>query len=300
MTKTANERFVEAVKPLNMNGLQGRMLRLPPRAGKKKRELLFVYGRHSSLERWWGLLQNLNRYGGVTAADLPGFGGMESLYRLGTKPTLDNLADYLAAFVKLRYQRRRLVIVAECFGFVVVTRMLQRYPDIARKVDAVVSLGGFAHHDDLALSHRRVIRKRLGAWWFSRRVSAWWLGRFTMDPAVVRWKTARSTKKPTRQLVDFHLALARQNDTRTLMFTTLQLLKLDNCQRPVAVPLWHVSLRADRDCRPEMVEQHLRIIFSEVHFCKAATNFSSPLTTASAKLSAPLLPLELQRALARL
>src|ERR1700734_583988 len=103
----SNEKHMEDyIVPLNMNGLQGRMLRLPAPLNKK-REILFVYDRHSSLERWWPLARELNRYGGVTMPDLPGFGGMHSLYRIGEKPSLDALADYLAAFMKLRYKRRR-------------------------------------------------------------------------------------------------------------------------------------------------------------------------------------------------
>src|SRR3712207_1180020 len=89
------------IEPLNINRLEGRMLRLPAPDTKQAagREILFVYGHHSSLERWWGLIQALNRYGAVTMPDLPGFGGMDSFYKIGKKPTIDNLADYVAAFI---------------------------------------------------------------------------------------------------------------------------------------------------------------------------------------------------------
>ncbi len=140
--------------PLNMNGLQGRMLRLPA-PPSKKRDILFVYGQHSTLERWWGLIQELNRYGSVTVPDLPGYGGMDSLYKIGKSPTFDELADYLAAFVKLRYKRGRITIVGLSIGFAVVTRMLQRYPDLAKRVDLLVSVVGLAHHDDFVLSKSR-------------------------------------------------------------------------------------------------------------------------------------------------
>src|SRR3954467_13947355 len=119
------------ILPLNINGLQGRMLRAPSNTNKK-REILLVYGHHAALERWWSLVENLVQYGNVTMPDLPGFGGMESFSKINTKPTIDNFADYLAAFVKLRYQRKRVTIYAISYGFVVVTRMLQRYPEIAK------------------------------------------------------------------------------------------------------------------------------------------------------------------------
>src|SRR3954468_11091969 len=111
------------IVPLNINGLDGRMLKLPAPATKQAqgREILFVYGHHSSLERWWGLVQVLNRYGAVTMPDMPGFGGMDSFYKIGRKPTIDNMADYLAAFIKLRYKRKKIVIVGMSFGFAVAT-----------------------------------------------------------------------------------------------------------------------------------------------------------------------------------
>ncbi len=71
MTKTVLDP-ADYIAPLNMNGMQGRMLRMP--APKSyKREILFIYGHHSSLERWFGFSQVLNRYGAVTMPDLPGF-----------------------------------------------------------------------------------------------------------------------------------------------------------------------------------------------------------------------------------
>src|SRR5260370_9518477 len=109
------------IVPLNMNGLQGRMLTMTARRGKK-REMVLIYGHHSSLERWFGLAQVLNRYGSVAMPDLPGFGGMDSLYKIGQKPTVDAMADYLAAFVKMRYKRRRVTIVGMSYGLVVATR----------------------------------------------------------------------------------------------------------------------------------------------------------------------------------
>ena len=70
------------IVPLNMNGLNGRMMHMPAPKGRK-REILVLYGHHSSLERWFGLAQVINRYGAVTMPDWPGFGGMDSFYKIG-------------------------------------------------------------------------------------------------------------------------------------------------------------------------------------------------------------------------
>ena len=147
-TKTDSKQPNDYLSPLVMNRLRGRVLRLPAPRGKN-REILLIYGQHASLERYWELALELNQYGAVTIPDLPGLGGMTSFYKIGVKPTIDVLADYLAAFVKLRYKRRKVTIMGLGLGFVVVTRMLQRCPDLAKNVELVVSLRGYAHTSDL-------------------------------------------------------------------------------------------------------------------------------------------------------
>src|SRR5688572_21813168 len=97
---------VEYVQPLLMNGLSGRMLYIPAK-NSKKRQMLVISGQHTSIERMEALAHELAKYGTVTVPDLPGFGGMEPLYKLGVKPDLDTMADYLASFIKLRYMRKR-------------------------------------------------------------------------------------------------------------------------------------------------------------------------------------------------
>src|SRR5262245_17824060 len=86
---------------LNMNGLRGRMLRLPPPAKHPRREILLIYGSRSSLESVYGFAKALNECGGVTVPDLPGIGGMQNFYRLNERPSLDTMADYVASFIKL-------------------------------------------------------------------------------------------------------------------------------------------------------------------------------------------------------
>src|SRR4051812_17423669 len=108
----------EYIVPLNMNGLTGRMLRLPPPAGKS-REALIVYGHHASLERFYSLAQVVNDDIGVTMPDLPGFGGMDSFYKIGEKADLDTMADYLASVIKLRYKKDQyFTIIAVSYGFI--------------------------------------------------------------------------------------------------------------------------------------------------------------------------------------
>src|SRR5271163_1947401 len=121
------------IMPININGMDGRMLRVNSQNRHNRREILFIYDLHSNLEKWWGLAVALKSYANVMMIDLPGLGGMDSFYSIGRKPTIDNMADYVAAFVKLKYKRKQLSIMGVGFGFAVVTRMLQRNPDLLPK-----------------------------------------------------------------------------------------------------------------------------------------------------------------------
>jgi len=160
------------ILPLYMNGLAGRMLRLPAKGGYK-REILFVYGQHSSLERWWGLAQALNEVGAVTMPDLPGLGGMTSLYKIDQQASIDNLADYLASFMKLRYKNKKITVFGMSLGFVIVTRMLQKYPHMTDKIDKLVSIVGFAHHTDFKFSRKRHTFYKIGSYFFSKKIPSW-------------------------------------------------------------------------------------------------------------------------------
>lgn len=307
MTKTTQDP-TEYIVPLNMNGLHGRMLQLPPPQGRK-REILFVYGHHSSLERWWGLAQVLNRYGAVTMPDLPGFGGMESFYKIGQKPTIDNLADYLAAFVKMRYKRRRVTIVAMSFGFVVVTRMLQRFPDLAKKVDILVSLVGFAHKDDFIFSKPRYSMYLTLSRIFSKRIPAAFFRAVCLHPLVLRIayghthnakrKFADLSSQQKKLMMDVEVGLWRNNDLRTHMFTSAQFLTLDNTKTHVALPVWHVGVQNDHFFNNTLVEQHMRAIFTDFQGMTINMSKHAPTVIAEAKDAAPFVPSRLRRILSQ-
>lgn len=313
MPKKATANPADFIMPLNINGLEGRMLHMPAPARKKKSdtEIMFVYGHHSSLERWWGLMLALNHYGAVTMPDLPGFGGMDSFYKIGKKPTIDNLADYLAAFVKLRYKRKKVVIAGLSFGFVVATRMLQRYPELTKKVVLLVSIVGFAHRDDFTFSKPRYYSYLLGTKVFSTRPTAAFFRSVVLHPWVLRAAYARTHNAKSKfqsaesadefnRLMDFEINLWHENDVRTYMYTTAQFLTLDNCQRQVDLPLWHISAQADHYFDNNVVEQHLRIIFKDFHHVQSKLTTHAPSVIADEKAAAALVPSRLRRELARI
>lgn len=296
------------IEPLHINGMDGRMLRAPA-TGKINREILLIYGHHAMLERWWGLVQNLQRYGTVTMPDLPGFGGMDSFYKIGRKLTIDAYADYLAAFVTMQYRRRRVTIVGISFGFVIVTRMLQRYPELAKKVDLVVSLVGFMHYDDfLYPTRRRIMYSHLGRVlgvgplafithhgilnkhfikFFYSVLPGGRVRLLTMDPIEFR------------EFLDFEVKLWRVNDMRTHWRTTSEFLMVDNCTSQVPLPVWHVASRGDHYFDNDIVEQHMRVVYDDYHQAIMNSETHTPSLVGTKQEMAIMLPAALRKALSK-
>jgi hypothetical protein len=302
MAKKQQQNVVRIV-PLNMNRLRGRMLRVPPK-GRKKREILVVYGQLTHLEQLIPLAKELNKYGGVTVPDLPGFGGMRSFYKIGEKPTIDNLADYLAAFIKLFYKRRHLSVIGLDFGFSVITRMLQKYPDLAKKVELLVSLDGFTHHEDFYITPGQKAVNKWSSAILSFRIPAG-LARYTFfRPVFVKaWHSLShevdlNNKNLTTKLIDQQIADNVKNwqltDIRTYMSTTKAKYKLNVCQATVELPLTHVTYSGKR-FNQDRLEQHLKVIFISVELIEQPK--LKPTKTGQAKgLYLPLSP-ELRRVL---
>lgn len=261
------------IQPLFVNGMQGRVLRVPA-AKSGQREILLLYGHHALLERWWGLVQNLAAYGTVTMPDLPGLGGMDSFYRIHRKPTLDAYADYLAAFVKMQYRNRRFTIIGISFGFIVATRMLQRYPELAKKVDLVVSIVGFMHYDDFVYtpSHLKFLSttaRVLSHPVFSFLVRYVGLNHFVIKNIYTRTASGKRRFKEVGaerfdELVRFETRLWQENDARTHWYTTHQFLTLDNCIKEINLPLFHVTSTDDQYFDSAVVEQHMRVVYDDV------------------------------------
>ena len=296
------------ILPLNINGLQGRMLRLPAKK-KGQREILFIYGQHSSLERWWGLAEEFNKFGGVTMPDLPGFGGMTSLYKIGKDASIDNLADYLAAFVKMKYRRRKVTILAMSLGFAVVTRMLQRYPELTKNVDFLGSIVGFGHYEDFVFSKNRRRFYRYASAFFSFKLPAAFFQAAFLQPFYLRraYKHSRFAKEKLSQLsgdefkrtMDMEIILWRINDLRTQMKTNNEMFKLDSTNVPIDLPVWHVASKKDRYFDHNKVEEHLRRIFNDFSIAYTNDPNHAPTIIADAKDAAPFIPPELRRKLSR-
>lgn len=294
------------IVPLNINGLDGRMLHMPT-DGKSKREILLIYGHHAMLERWWGLVQNLNECGAVTMPDLPGFGGMDSFYKIGKRPTIDAFADYLAAFIKLRYKRKRITIVGISFGFLVVTRMLQRYPELTKKVDLLVATVGFMHRDDFLFSRRqRAVYRRVTRLFATRPIALLirygGLNRFVIKGLSKRLPNSkrRFIEVSTEEFdatMDFEVKLWQANDVRTHWLTTSEFLNVDNCTRQIDLPVYHVISTEEHYFDNAIVKQHMLTVFNDYRRYVATSKAHTPSILADKQAMKVLVPPGLRRVL---
>jgi pimeloyl-ACP methyl ester carboxylesterase len=296
--------MADYIAPLNINGLQGRVLRMPAPKGKR-REIMFIYGHHSSLERNFGVAEYLNKYGGVTVPDLPGFGGMDPFYKIGSEPSLDNMADYLATFIKLRYKKQKFTLTGLSLGFMIITRMLQRHPEIAKQIDILVSFAGFAHKDDFKYKKSTYYLFRSGTWFFSRRIPAWFLKRVffrgafirlayaLFEPIFVKKKNTKirsASRKVRKKRIDFEVYLWQCNDPRTYMSIAHTMFTLNLLGRHVDHSVHHVAIAGDRYFENVRVEEHMRAIFKDFILVDAKLPAHAPSIIATAKEAAPYVP----------
>ncbi len=288
------------IQPLVINGLSGRMLQLPS-TKNKKRELLIIYGQHTSLERMYSLAQELSRFGR--------FGGMDALYKIGEVPNLDEMADYLAAVVKLCYNRKRVTIIGISYGFVVVTRMLQRYPELSKKVDLLISLVGFVHYQDFKFKAKNLKLLRAATRFFSYRIPAWIARHIFLRGVFIRAAYALVANKHSklkdanpeerRRRIRFEIMLWKCNDIRTYMHSINELLLLNLCTGQVKLPVYHISVAGDQYFDNYKVEQHMRVIFTDFKEYKTSLGTHMPTIVATSEEIAPLLPVGLRRLLSK-
>jgi len=306
MTKKTTKNPEDYIYPLNINGLEGRMLRLPPPKGKQ-REILFVYGQHSTLERWWGLVEEFNKFGGVTMADLPGFGGMTSFYKIGQSASLDNLAGYLATFIKLKYHRKKITIAGMSLAFAVVTRMLQLYPELTKNVEYLISIVGLAHHEDFVFNKRRKLIYRTGSWIFLHKWPSIFFKHVFLQPAYLKRVYHRSANAKEKfknisgdefqRTMNTELHLWKVNDIRTQMKTNYEMMTLNNCTKRVDLPVLHVASKKDRYFDNVKVEEHMRRIFNDFSIFYTSSPNHAPTIIATAEDAAPFIPPALRRLL---
>lgn len=304
MTKKYNQSSDDLVRPFYINGLEGRVLKAESRTTKKK-HILYVYDLVDSLENSWGMIENLRSYGHVSCVDLPGVGGMTSFSKIKYPVNIDSYADYLAAFIRLNYKRKKITIVGKGFGFAVATRMLIKYPLLVGKVSLVVSIGGYVHHEDFKMSRRnKSIYIHL-----CRILSVTPLSYFYKICITSGSNFDKLDKKfnSIRKFVHLYSIDAMDNpNTLSSLWKTCsstsywrmmsELLKLDNCTKRVSVPLRIAYVAKSQVIDHKLQREHLQITFKD--YKEYEIEAECVLSEDARKLRAHLLPKALRRVLA--
>lgn len=296
-----------SIKPLIINELKGRFLEIPSKNKSKKRQILLIYGHHASIERMIGIAENLSEYGDVLMPDLPGFGGMDTFYKIKKKPNLDNLADYLATFIKLKYNDRQLTIGAMSFGFEIVTRMLQKYPELQPQVDLLVSLVGFSKYNDFKFKKSTLFLFKTVSTIFSWYIPSQILKHvFINGPVIktcykmvadkhVKMKDADIEERDKR--IAFEIILWKCNDIRTYMYTGHTMITSDLTKIPVDVKMAHVSVIGDQYFNNEVVDQNLAKIYKDPMIFRATMANHAPTVISEAEDAAEFMPKDLRKIL---
>jgi len=307
--KSNNKNPADFITPITVNGLHGRVLQLPANKKSAKREILMVYGHHSSLERMFGILDNIADYGNVVMPDLPGFGGMDSFYKIKEKPTLDNLADYLTTFIKLKYKNKHITIGGMSFGFVVVARMLQKYPKMIKQVDLLISIVGFTSKEDFKFKKRTFVTFRYLSSFCSNSLPAAFAKYIVLRGPVIsatyklfadrniKMKDANNEERKRR--IKFEIKLWQSNDIRTYMDTTITMMTLDITDQKVDVPVLHITAGADQYFDATRVKKNLKKIFNDVTVYKTKLPSHAPTVIGDSENVKGLIPIEVRRKLAK-
>ena len=311
MEKSLRGDFAKHVVEFEIDGLKGRYWDAPAtRRRAAGHTIVIIYGHHSSLERNLGLAQYLRRFGRVVMPDLPGLGGMDSFYRRGKRPTLDNYAAYLDSFFQDRFRSgETFSIFGFSLGFLVATRCLQRYPENLRRVRLIVSVAGFVSGAALKFSAGRrlfylavasVAGTRVGAAVFSRLfLGEWLLRRFYDKTFLAKSKFSGYGAAKRRELMEMELHLWRCNDVRTWARTGKLMITCDLTGRPVDHPLCQLSVSGDQFLNDKVNLTDLKKIYNKIEVLKVELAKHAPTVIADTAEIEAIMPAPLTKLLDR-
>jgi pimeloyl-ACP methyl ester carboxylesterase len=241
--------------------------------------------------------------------DLPGFGGMDSFYVLHEKPTLDNMADYLATYIRLHYKKQPITICAMSWGFLVTTKMLQKYPEIAMQVNLLISFVGFSNVSDFKMSKNKLCASKVTAKIGSGAVTSTFIKYVLLRPFVIKSsyrsvasrhpKMKDANAEELKRRLDFEVILWQSNDIRTWMHTTHTMLTIDLLSSKVDLPLVHIAIDADQYFNNKSVTKHLKKIYTEVTVVKSNLANHAPTIIDDVKEAGAIIPTSVRRMLAR-
>lgn len=184
--------------------------------------------------------------------------------------------------------------------------MLQKYPQLSKKIQMVVSVTGFTHKNDFNFSKKRYWIYRLGAAFFSQRLSAALYKLLILRPVYIRYiyrhlfnakqKFKDKEAQELTRAIEMEVSLWRNNDPRTYMATGNMMFKLELPNKGhIDLPIYHAGVVNDHYFNEVMVEQHMRMIYSDFHPVKIKMPTHALSIVATAKDAEPYMPKEFIR-----
>ena len=128
-------------------------------------------------------------------------------------------------------------------------------------------------------------------------LNPWVLNRRTIRTFNAKKKFEGVEGETFDRLMDMEVILWHKNDLRTHMYTTYTMLTVDNCRAQVNLAVWHVYATDDQYFDSHLVEQHLRVIFTNVHMAKNKSLKHTPSVIATAEEASDMIPPQVRRAL---
>lgn len=174
----------------------------------------------------------------------------------------------------MHYKNKRFNIIGMSYGFLVVTKMLQKYPDIARQTYVVFSLVGFSHKDDFKLSKRFYNNLLYGSKLGKTRLISVILKHLVLNKSIITTaynlnadkhvKLKDANKQERAKRINFEVYLWKVNDIRTYFFTTDEFLRVNLTNNKVNNNLHHVHVVGDQYFDEQQVTKHLNQIYNQV------------------------------------
>ncbi|MCE7936696.1 hypothetical protein DYH10_02825 [Candidatus Saccharibacteria bacterium CPR2] len=268
----------------------------------KKKKYLIVYGHHSNIERIYSLAVYLNKYGSVTAVDLPGHAGISMKWQ---NPNFNNYADYLKKCITGLYQEKDSVnIVTMSYGFIIVTTMLQICPDLQQRISKVISLGSFTSDKQLNFSPLRKNVFRILCWLFSRNTISWLIEKLIIKNnkrlrQIIEFSMRRSPKtkgagkSEFNKIVDMEMNLWSQSDFKTHYKTTLKMLKFSLPNKKISTSLVNLYSENDQYIVPKKSISAIDTIYQNAVHLPVGLSSHAPSLVASSKEIDDFMPDEL-------
>lgn len=290
------------IKQYIFHGLKGRYGHWPANSTSAKRTFVIVYGQHASIERTMSLVEALKEFGDVYIADNPGFGGMESSFKIGQYPDLELYAKHLVNFIDKHVTHgRQLTLFGISYGFQIISETLHRYPRLYPRVEDVVCFVGFVQPSDFRMPPSyRLPMVYLGAlpgktWLGSKlfqaiiRKKVVVLAYLLSKPIQVKFKRLKASE--AKRYAGEQADLWVLNDHRTHGATAWDFVKKNNLTgHRIPLNILHLGIPNDHIIDNDRVRQALKVMYQHLDAYDLRMEYHAPIDVDTPAKVRELLP----------